>query len=161
LTGLEKVVIAFLTVVICGIVGFLLFFFKARKTLLTDKVRISEVAKEVVGMKKIDRYYTFTRKGTYLGVLGKDRLKKNVYVLVKDNGNKAIVLDKDQGITEEKASSLVLSHDRKIAKVTAVELGIYNKKPVWEVVAKDYDDKYNYYLLDFKTGKKIKENTAM
>lgn len=131
-----------------------LIFFQANQPMFIAKMQATAIAKSTVGMKKVKKFYRFTRRNTYYSVRGRDSDNNEVYVIVPDRGSKVTVIKKDQGITEEKAISLVRDSAQ---KVLSTNIGMYDDQPVWEVVTKSGTEKYSYYLLDFKTGKNIKE----
>jgi uncharacterized protein YpmB len=135
-------------------VSFFLLFLRAHQPMFVAKKQTIAIAKSIVGMQKIKKFYHFTRKNTYYSVEGLDTKNRKVYVIVPKSGSKVTIIEKNQGITEEKAISLVKNST---SKVLFNNIGIYDNKPVWEIVTKSDLKNYNYYLLDFKTGEYVKE----
>ncbi|MDR1473061.1 MAG: DUF5590 domain-containing protein [Lactobacillales bacterium] len=153
-TRLEKVLLIILALVLFLFVSCALIFFRANQPMFVAKMQTTAIAKSAVGMKKVKKFYHFTRRKTYYSVKGRDSDNKEVYVIVPDSGSKVTVIEEDQGITEEKAVSLIKNP---VQKVLSTNIGIYDDQPVWEIVTKSGAKNYNYYLLDFKTGQNIKE----
>jgi uncharacterized protein YpmB len=153
-TRFEKVMLIILALVLFLFVSCTLIFFRANQPMFVAKMQTTAIAKSAVGMKKVKKFYHFTRRKTYYSVKGRDSDNKEVYVIVPESGSMVTVIEKSQGITEEKAALLVKDS---VQKVLSTNIGIYNDKLVWEVVTKSNTKNYNYYLLDFKTGQNIKE----
>ncbi|MDR0691067.1 MAG: DUF5590 domain-containing protein [Streptococcaceae bacterium] len=153
-TGFEKAMLIILAVVLFLFVSCTLIFLRANMPMFVAKMQATAIAKSTVGMKKVEKFYRFTRRNTYYSVQGCDSDNNEVYVIVPDSGSKVTVIKKDQGITEEKAVSLVRDS---VQKVLSTNIGMYDDQLVWEVVTTSGAKKYSYYLLDFKTGKNIKE----
>jgi uncharacterized protein YpmB len=143
-----------LAIVLFLFVSFLLFFFKAYQPMLVAKTQVRAIAKSAAGMQKVKKFYHFNRKKTYYAMQGRDNNNQEIYVIVPESGLKITVIKKDQGITEEEAASLI---KKSAQKVISTNIGLYDDKPVWEVITKSDSKKFNYYLLDFKTGKNVKK----
>ncbi|MDR3156618.1 MAG: DUF5590 domain-containing protein [Lactobacillales bacterium] len=160
-TKTEKVFLIVLSVVLFAIVSFSLVFLRAKRPIVVAESQTASIAKLTVGMENVKKFYYFNRKETYYSVLGLDGKNQEVYVLVPNRGGKAIVLPKSKGLTEKQADSLILKKEKNLDKVSSTNIGIYESKPVWEVVAKLAEGSYCYYLLDFETGKIVnKTDTA-
>jgi uncharacterized protein YpmB len=60
-------------------------------------------------------------------------------------------MNADKGIESSEAVQKVLDL-KETKKIKKVSLGLYDKKPVWEVVADSIDQGIKYYLIDFNQG---------
>jgi uncharacterized protein YpmB len=125
------------------------------------RAQTTAIAREAVGMTDVDAFYHFTRTNTYYSVEGKDSSGKEVFVIVAANGKKATVVDADKGLTENQAKKLILQTYDSVKTIQSCNIGQYNNKTVWEVVAKTNKGKYSYYLIDFETGEKVKNTTEI
>ncbi|MEG3032894.1 MAG: DUF5590 domain-containing protein, partial [Enterococcus sp.] len=99
--------------------------------------------------------YWYNRQQTYFSLIGSDKKGQEIAVIVPKSGDKITVLPQKEGITADKAKALVNNtfHSQTAKKA---ELGIYDKKPVWEVMATDKAGQITYYLLSFEKGEEVK-----
>ncbi len=110
-----------------------------------------KVSEEVAGITQVEDFYWFTREKTYFTVVGYNDKSEEKVVFLPQDGEEAVVMNAKDGIDDNEAIQKVLDlkENRKIKKIS---LGLYQEKPVWEVVAESHEKQTNYYLVDFKTG---------
>lgn len=160
-TRAEKVFIIILSVVLFVIVSFFLIFLRANQPKIVAESQTASIAKVTVGMEDVKKFYCFNRKETYYSVLGIDNKNQEVYVLVSNRSGKVTILPKNKGLDEKQAYSLILKKEKNLEKISSTNIGIYDSKPVWEVVAKSTESSYRYYLLDFETGKIVNKTDTI
>lgn len=117
---------------------------KAKK----QSIKISE---EIANIKDVDDFYWFTREKTYFTVVGKDNEKTEKIVFIPQDGTEAVVMNAEQGLESHEAVQKVLDL-KETKKIKKISLGLYDNKPVWEIVANSVDEGIKYYLVDFSNG---------
>ncbi|SLM86313.1 hypothetical protein FM121_09500 [Vagococcus fluvialis bH819] len=111
-----------------------------------------KISEEVANISKVENFYWFTRDRTYFTVVGTDDKNESKVVLLPQDGSEALVMNQKDGLTGDDAIQVVLD-TKETKKIKKISLGMYDKKPVWEVVATAKDNSLSYYLIDFKEGK--------
>ncbi|GGE56540.1 hypothetical protein GCM10007140_03580 [Priestia taiwanensis] len=88
----------------------------------------------------------------YTVFIGADNEDAEVIVFIPEEGGEAVSVKKDEGITEEKALSLVTAHDD-VAEMKSIRLGIdVHNRPIWEFTFVDTRGLLTYRQVIFKTG---------
>lgn len=113
-----------------------------------------EVARKVADIEYVEDFYWFTRENTYFTVLGIDKNNNEKVVFLPQDGSEAVVMNQKDGIDDKEAVQKVLDL-KETRKIKKVSLGLYKKKPVWEIVANSNENGINYYLVDFNDGEII------
>lgn len=113
-----------------------------------------EVARKVADIEYVEDFYWFTREDTYFTVLGIDKNNNEKVVFLPQDGSEAVVMNQKDGIDDKEAVQKVLDL-KETRKIKKVSLGLYEKKPVWEIVANGNENGINYYLVDFNDGEII------
>lgn len=147
--------IAAIIVLLTIVVTVTIIFIRSNRPLHQAREETIQVARRYGDLDTVDKFYWFNRKKTYFTVTGEDTSGKKIVVIVPQKGNKICVLDQSDGLTEAAAKKQI-STDYPDVTVEKAELGIYQKQTVWEVSAKNSEGNYNYYLIAFADGKKVK-----
>uniref|UniRef100_UPI002477D708 cell wall elongation regulator TseB-like domain-containing protein n=1 Tax=Enterococcus faecalis TaxID=1351 RepID=UPI002477D708 len=105
-------------------------------------------------LETVDKFYWFTRKNTYFTLTGKNDKGTDIVVIVPKSGEKVTVLNQKDGQTEQQITDVVAkAHpDESVMKAT---LGLYDKRPAWEVVTENDQGVLTYYLMSFDKGEEI------
>ena len=127
-----------------------IFYIRASRPMRQAKEEAIQLAKEHVDIQRVDQFYWFTREETYFSLVGETEAGKNVVVIIPKTGEKLLVFDEKDGLTQEQTRAVVqeLAPQERIKKIT---LGMFNDQVVWEVMTKG-NDELHYYLIDFKDG---------
>lgn len=112
-------------------------------------------AKEKVGLNQISNVSTYYGNKVYSVVKGMDDLKRQLIVWVPSKGEKMIVKEASEGISEQRAIQ-ILQKRQNPKKIIKVVLGMEKKTPIWEITYIDQHNRYSFYYLDFESGKFIK-----
>ncbi len=153
----KQKVIALLTGIIVMLLIILfssLSYIRATSPVRQAKTEAIQLAEQYAKIEQVDQFYWFTREQTYFSVLGKNDQQQEVIAIIPKSGEKVTVLAQEEGLTEDEAKEKIFNEypSETLRKAT---LGMFEDKPVWEVMTKD-DKGNNYYLLDFKDGKEVK-----
>lgn len=113
------------------------------------------LAKKYAKVRTVKNFYWYNRQKTYFTVDGQNTAGQSVYVVIAQKGGQINIYSHDKGVNEGQARSVVQkAHQPR--KITKVALGMWHRKPVWEVT---YLNKYNrlcYDLISFKNGSMVK-----
>lgn len=155
-TERKKVVFLFSSIVVLLVIILFssIFYIRASRPIRQAKAEAVEIAKEYVDLKRVNRFYWFTRESTYFSLVGETEAGKNVVVIIPKTGDKMLIFDEKDGLTEEEVRRMVQESYPK-EKVRKLTLGVYADQVVWEVMTK-VDEDSHYYLLDFKDGHLVK-----
>lgn len=114
-----------------------------------------EIAEKYANLTTLDNFYWYNRDETYFSLTGKNNENKEIVVIIPQKGDRVIVLDQTDGLTEAQAREVVTSYRPK-QEITDVSLGVFEDKNVWEVTTRNKSNQMNYYLLSFEDGTVIK-----
>lgn len=132
--------------------------FQSSSPMRKAKNQAIKISEEVANISKVEDFYWFTRDKTYFTVVGTDDKNEEKIVLLPQDGSEALVMNQKDGLTGDDAIQVVLD-TKETKKIKKISLGMYDKKPVWEVVATAKDNSLSYYLIDFKEGKMTNKMT--
>lgn len=149
------VLISVLIVLIAVVVGTVLIFTQATKPTRTAKKQAISIAKDYADMQQTDDFYWFTWKDTYYSVTGTDSNGKKIIAVIPEDGGNVRVVNQSDGYSEKEIRTIVRD-DYKDPTIQKVNFGWFDKQAVWEVITKEEDGTFCYYLLSFKTGEEIK-----
>lgn len=151
----KKIVILFSCIValLLLILFSAIFYIRASRPIRQAKEEAIQLAKEHVPLKRVDQFYWFTREATYFSLIGETEAGENVVVIIPKTGDKMLIFDEKDGLTETQAREIVreMVPEEKIKKTT---LGVFEEQVVWEVMTK-VNDELRYYLIDFKEGELV------
>ncbi|HLQ40110.1 MAG TPA: DUF5590 domain-containing protein [Tetragenococcus sp.] len=146
---------------ITGVILLLLIFFstifyiRSSRPMRQAKKEAVSIAEKTAKIKTVDDFYYFTRGNTYFTVSGKNDKKEELLVVIPKSGKNVTTYKQDDGITQEEAEQLIAKKYPE-ETITKSNFGMYEKKAIWEVVT-SANKQNNYYLLQFKNGKIVKE----
>ncbi|MFD1317398.1 cell wall elongation regulator TseB-like domain-containing protein [Loigolactobacillus zhaoyuanensis] len=141
-------------VILVIIVSALFIYHAANKPAVTARREAVTLAKKYGHVTTVDDFYWFNRKQSYLTVAGQTK-QQPVFVIIAQKGGKITVLNQSSGISRNTALKQVW-RTQAPKKVYNATLGLYQKKPVWEIAFADKNGHLGYQTLDFKTGKSVK-----
>ncbi|KRM22238.1 peptidase propeptide and ypeb domain-containing protein [Latilactobacillus graminis DSM 20719] len=137
------------------IIGSMWFIYhQARNPAATAETRAINIAQKYAKLQHPDGFYTYHRNATYYTVSGKDVDNHGIFVLINEKGNHATVYRQSSGISKNDALEKTWS-TKKPQKVLNINFGLYQSKPVWEIVYRSVKGRLCYLTLDFKTGNTI------
>ncbi|MFD0897228.1 cell wall elongation regulator TseB-like domain-containing protein [Loigolactobacillus binensis] len=137
------------------IVSALFIYHAANKPAVTAKREAVALAEKYAHVTTVDDFYWFNHKHSYLTVAGQTKQHQAVFVIVAQKGGKITVLNQSAGISRNTALKRVW-RTQAPKKVYNATLGIYQKKPVWEIAFVDKNGQLGYQTLAFKTGESVK-----
>ncbi|MCD2255844.1 DUF5590 domain-containing protein [Agrilactobacillus fermenti] len=111
-------------------------------------------AKKNTDLKTPEAFYLYTRNQKNWTVGGKDRKGHQIFAIIDPKTNQVTILSQSSGITANKAIHKVIQKYRP-KQIHNVALGLYHKRPVWEVTFRNKNSSIGYETIDFKTGKVI------
>ncbi|MFC6169128.1 cell wall elongation regulator TseB-like domain-containing protein [Loigolactobacillus jiayinensis] len=142
-------------VVLLIIVSALLIYHAANKPAVTARREAIALAEKYGHVTTVDDFYWFNHKQSYLTVAGETKQHNAVFVIIAQKGGKITVLNQSSGISRNTALKRVWQTQAP-KKVYNATLGLYHKKPVWEISFADKNGRLGYQTLDFKSGKSVK-----
>lgn len=151
-----KLLLSLMVVLLAIIVAIVIFYVRANQPMVQARKEAIAIAQKSAHLKSADHFYWFTRQKTYFSVTGKDDKGTEVAVIIPKSGEKITVLNQQDGITEAQARSTVAAAQPQDEVIKAT-LGLYEDRPVWEVMTKNSQKEVTYYLLSFDKGETIKE----
>lgn len=118
------------------------------------KSQANEIAKEKAGIVQPDYFGNYTRKKQYYAVGGLTKNDKYRYIIIDAKSGKTDTFNKNNApVRQTIIDGVAQRYGAK--KILHINLGIYKKKPTWEVTFQKSNGKIGYNLVDFKTGKSI------
>lgn len=117
----------------------------------TDQAQAIKIAKQHADLKTAETFYLYNRNAQNWTVGGLDQHKNKIFVIIDPDTKHVVILDQSSGISQKKAVNQVIAkYDPK--QIHNIALGLYHKKPVWEVTFQNKNHTIGYETLDFKTG---------
>ncbi len=110
------------------------------------KETASKVARQYTDLDEVDRFTIYNGKKSYYSLLGKNRKKTQLAVLIEADSDKIYTYELSKGISQEKAEKIAKDNGAK--QIDKVTFGYIDGQPIWEVK----DPKTTYYNVDFETG---------
>lgn len=148
------VLLTLLAILLAILVTIIIFFVRTNQPMAQAKKEATAIAKTSANLETVDKFYWFTRKNTYFTLTGKNDKGTEIVVIVPKSGEKVTVLNQKDGQTEQQITDIVAkAHpDESVMKAT---LGLYDKRPAWEVVTENDQGVLTYYLMSFDKGEEI------
>ncbi|MFD1672218.1 DUF5590 domain-containing protein [Agrilactobacillus yilanensis] len=116
-----------------------------------NQAQAIKIAKQHADLKTPQTFYLYNRNGQNWTVGGLDKKNHKIFVIINSNNKNIVILDQSAGISQQKAVNKVIArYDPK--QIHNVALGLYHKKPVWEVTFQNKNHTIGYETIDFKTG---------
>lgn len=128
---------------------------KATKPLSQARVHAETVAKDSGHLTSTQDFYWTNLNTTYYTVLGQNKAKQKVYVIVPKTGKKVTVLKQTDGISRNTVLQQVWKRNPK--KVLSAALSIFNGKPAWQVSYLNQSGKLCYLTYQYSNGKVLQQ----
>ena len=109
------------------------------------KETASKVARQYTDLDEVDRFTIYNGKKSYYSLLGKNRKKTQLAVLIEADSDKIYTYEVSKGISQEKAEKIAKDNGAK--QIDKVTFGYIDGQPIWEVKSET-----TYYNVDFETG---------
>ena len=109
------------------------------------KETASKVARQYTDLDEVDRFTIYNGKKSYYSLLGKNRKKTQLAVLIEADSDKIYTYELSKGISQEKAEKIAKDNGAK--QIDKVTFGYIDGQPIWEVKSET-----TYYNVDFETG---------
>lgn len=116
------------------------------------------LAKKNTNLKTPETFYLYNRNEQNWTVGGLDKSNRKIFVIINPKTNRIVVLNQNAGISKKTAINRVVARYNP-KQIHNVALGIYKKKPVWEVTYQNKDDTIGFETFDFKTGRVVQRTT--
>ncbi|MDT3494356.1 DUF5590 domain-containing protein [Bacillus toyonensis] len=147
---------------------------KAMDKKIPKESKAVEIAKEKAKLTKVTSVDYYNGKAAYTVVQGTDEKGEHLIVWVPEKKGDTVVRKKSEGISEKEAIQKTIEQvgdkesKRKPKEILKVKLGFEKglrdgvpvDVPLWEVTYIDYDNRYNYYYLEFKDGSFLRRYSA-
>ncbi|MBF1713106.1 cell wall elongation regulator TseB-like domain-containing protein [Streptococcus intermedius] len=109
------------------------------------KETASKIARQYTDLDEVDRFTIYNGKKSYYSLLGKNRKKTQLAVLIEADSDKIYTYELSKGISQEKAEKIAKDNGAK--QIDKVTFGYIDGQPIWEVKSET-----TYYNVDFETG---------
>ncbi|QKH78150.1 DUF5590 domain-containing protein [Streptococcus intermedius] len=109
------------------------------------KETASKVARQYTDLDEVDRFTIYNGKKSYYSLLGKNRKKTQLAVLIEADSDKIYTYELSKGISQEKAEKIAKDNGAK--QIDKVTFGYIDGQPIWEVKSET-----TYYNVDFEKG---------
>ena len=109
------------------------------------KVTASRIARQYADLDKVDRFAIYNGEKSYYSLLGKNRKKTQLAVLIEADSDKIYTYELSKGISQEKAKQIAKESGAK--QIDKVTFGYVKERPIWEVKSGT-----TYYNVGFETG---------
>ncbi|WP_010623531.1 hypothetical protein [Companilactobacillus versmoldensis] len=116
------------------------------------KSQSNSIAKDNAGIVDPDYFGDYTREDRYYSVGGLTSKKQYRYIIINAKSGKTQTVNKDNApLRQSVVDGVAERYNPK--KILHINLGLYKKKPTWEVAFKNKNGTIGYDLVDFKSGK--------
>ncbi|MEW9669808.1 DUF5590 domain-containing protein [Ammoniphilus sp. 3BR4] len=127
-------------------------------SVLGDKSKWEEegtvLAKSYTEIEQVEKVSQYHGKASYIVVQGRNAADQPITAWFRDGLFEGAEYDKDLMTAEniqEKVSKQV-----KVKEWIRLQPGMEDRRPLWEAVLRDEDNKFNYYYYDMKSGQFIR-----
>lgn len=144
-----------LIVILLGIILITsLVYLRASQPVRLAEKEVTRLAKKYGKIEDVQDFYMYTRQSTSYAVVGTDADGKIKIAIVPKTGEKMIVFNQNEGISEaQMLAQIAQTYPDEIVK--KVVLGYEENQAIWEVVTKK-DNHRVYRTFAFKDGTEIK-----
>lgn len=118
------------------------------------KSQSNNIARTSANITDPDYFGNYTRSKQYYSVGGLTSKKQYRYVIINAKTGKTQVIDKGNAPIRQTVIDGVAQRYNP-TKILHINLGLYKKKPTWEVAFKNKNGTIGYNLVDFKSGKSV------
>ena len=151
---LVKVLLSILVLMIVAIIGTVVLFVVATIPQRQARQQATQIAQQHAHLTTVENFYTFSRATTYFTVTGKDNEGRNIIVIVPAAGDQITVLNAAEGNNEGQARTIIAQKHPNLTIVRS-NLGIFNKRPTWEITARNAQGKFEFFLIDWASGQLV------
>lgn len=124
----------------------------------TQSLKAIEKAKEEVPDFEVNDVTYFNGNESYTIIYGKVDEKDHIVCVPNNSKLDIIEVNPVKGITAQEAVG-ILKEKRNPKDIKAVNLGVEQNVPIWEIIYLDEQNRYSYYYVTFKDGQFIKRYT--
>lgn len=110
------------------------------------KETASKIARQYADLDKVDRFAIYNGKKSYYSLLGKNRKKTQLAVLIEADSDKIYTYELSKGISQEKAEKIAKDNGAK--QIDKATFGYIKEQPIWEIKSGT-----TYYNVEFETGR--------
>lgn len=150
----KRLIYILIALLLLIILIFSLYLHQAKSTQNNAKNEAISIAKSKAGLKEYQSFYSSNLYHTYYSVKGINNKNKQIYVIIDKNNGNFRVEDTNSGINPQQVKKNLSNHYN-IKKVLKIEISIFNDKTVWIGTFINNDNKLNYAVIDFHSGKII------
>lgn len=141
MTRHSQIIIGILTVILAIYLSIALFFWKSLTPYHSVRGQAIAVAQEKTDLKEATAFDIATTDTTTYSVVGLDRNKQKIGVLIPKKAGEITVVKLDEGVSPKTLTT---------KQTQSVVLALYQGKPAWEV-----NNTNGFKVYDFKTGKEL------
>ncbi|WP_145912962.1 DUF5590 domain-containing protein [Pediococcus damnosus] len=145
----------FVAAVIILIGGTSIIYHEVRQPVDSAKSQSLKIAKKYGHLKKETAFSWASYDQTYYTVTGTNQQNAPIYVIISNNGKKVRIFKQSAGINRNDVLKQVWNNDNP-KKVTTISMGIFKKKPVWEVGYMNASGQLCLKTLNFKNGEVVR-----
>ncbi|WP_369823583.1 hypothetical protein [Lactobacillus sp. HT06-2] len=116
--------------------------------------KITQLAQQKTPIKVVQKYYHLDRGVNSYSLKGTNSRGEVYYFIYLPHSQHAYLYSGKRGVSASKVRDS-FSQRHAGQKITAVNLGWYEGKPVWEVSAKNAEGNLAFALYDFKNGNEL------
>lgn len=156
---LVKFLLGLLCALIALVVGAVVLFIVATIPQRQAQAQATRVAEQHANLVSVDNFYTFSRAETYYTVTGQDNENRNIIVIVPARGDSLTVLNAADGNNAGQVRTIVRQAHPDLT-ITRVNLGMFRDRPTWEVVARNSDGVFQFFLVDWANGQFVSNTQA-
>ncbi|PMR66066.1 peptidase [Streptococcus intermedius] len=110
------------------------------------KETANKVARQYTDLDEVDHFTIYNGKKSYYSLLGKNRKKTQLAVLIEADSDKIYTYELSKGISQEKAEKIAKENGAK--QIDKVTFGYIKEQPIWEIKSGT-----TYYNVEFETGR--------
>ena len=144
------IIAALLVIIVSGIIVFI----RSTNPMTQAKKEAIKIAQKSANLTSIEEFYAFNRKETYFSVVGKDKTGTELAVIIPKAGDKITVLEQKNGVSEGQIRQIIAT-DYSNEKIKKIGLGMFDKKPAWEIVTQNGNGNLSYYVLSYDKAEEL------
>ncbi|MGX7098939.1 hypothetical protein [Globicatella sanguinis] len=149
---MSKKFISFLTFVLLTIlVSLVLLFMRTQDSIYRAEDEAVKLISYDFKVENVNKFYWSTTDKTYFAVDFNDDRGQQHYAIITQEGGETNYYTKDEIITEDEATSIVL-YDMQPDKIVQMRLAQINQEPIWEATIKNNNGTITYYIISAKDG---------
>ncbi|MGR3741787.1 PepSY domain-containing protein [Companilactobacillus sp. DQM5] len=138
-------------IILIGMVSTFWFFSIASEPYTSARQQANNIAFKSADINTPDYFSNFTQKKQYFTVGGLTSKNKYRYVIIDAKSGKIKILNKNQ-YSKDYIMNMI-KEKFNVKKIFHINLGLIDKKPIWEISYLDKNNKSNYVFIDYYSGK--------